>query len=175
MTADLSRVFFCKPIINHCFFACTDDGSGSVQDNQAMAPEKALAMARRCHCPPERSTPFFPEQILMFQPLFLFSSLSTTFLQKCKLYCRPPGFTVVPPGKYLAGGQQSDCTANLTGVQYILYQSSFPHVMLMKTDNHSSFSQLTVFLHDIFYTIFLYAVFSEIPVSLCRKALTLLL
>ncbi len=34
------------------------------------------------------------------------------------LYCRPPGFTVVPPGKYLAGGLQSDCTANLTGVQY---------------------------------------------------------
>ena len=34
------------------------------------------------------------------------------------VYCRPPGFTVVPPGKYLAGGLQSDCTANLTGVQY---------------------------------------------------------
>ena len=27
---------------------------------------------------------------------------------------------MVPPGKYLAGGLQSDCTANLTGVQYIL-------------------------------------------------------
>ncbi len=35
-----------------------------------------------------------------------------------KLYCRPPEFTVVPPGKYLAGGLQSGCTANLTGVQY---------------------------------------------------------
>ena len=34
------------------------------------------------------------------------------------LYCRPPGFTVVPPGKHPAGGLQSDCTANLTGVQY---------------------------------------------------------
>ena len=34
------------------------------------------------------------------------------------LYYRPPGFTVVSPGKYLAGGLQSGCTANLTGVQY---------------------------------------------------------
>ena len=47
-----------------------DDGIGLVQDKelsknyfwtvpkQAMAPVKALAMARRCHCPPERSAPF---------------------------------------------------------------------------------------------------------------------
>jgi len=34
------------------------------------------------------------------------------------LYCRPPGFTVMPPGKYSAGGLQSGCTVNLTGVQY---------------------------------------------------------
>ena len=34
------------------------------------------------------------------------------------LYCRPPGFTVMPPGKYLAGGLQSGCTANSIGVQY---------------------------------------------------------
>ena len=34
------------------------------------------------------------------------------------IYCRPPGFTVMPPGKYLAGGLQSGCTANLTGEQY---------------------------------------------------------
>ncbi len=37
-----------------------------------------------------------------------------------KLYCRPPGFTVVSPGKYLAGGLQSGLTANLTGAQYRL-------------------------------------------------------
>ena len=36
------------------------------------------------------------------------------------IYCRPPGFTVVSPGKYLAGSLQSGCTANLTGAQYIL-------------------------------------------------------
>ena len=35
-----------------------------------------------------------------------------------QLYCRPPGFTVVSPGKYLAGGLQSGRTANLTGAQY---------------------------------------------------------
>ena len=43
-----------------------DDGSGHVQDKQVMAPEKALAMARRCHCPPERSAPFsfiFPRSL----------------------------------------------------------------------------------------------------------------
>ena len=34
------------------------------------------------------------------------------------LYCRPPGFTVASPGKCLAGGLQSGCTANLTGLQY---------------------------------------------------------
>ncbi len=34
------------------------------------------------------------------------------------IYCRPPGFTVMPPGKYLAGGLQSGCTANSTGAQY---------------------------------------------------------
>ena len=39
-----------------------------------------------------------------------------------KLYCRPPGFTLMPQGKYLAGGLQSGCTANSTGVQYILRQ-----------------------------------------------------
>ncbi len=37
------------------------------------------------------------------------------------LYRRLPGFTVIPPGKYLAGGPQSGCTANLTGAQYNLY------------------------------------------------------
>ena len=36
------------------------------------------------------------------------------------IYCSPPGFTVVSPGKYLAGGLQSGRTANLTGAQYIL-------------------------------------------------------
>jgi hypothetical protein len=36
------------------------------------------------------------------------------------LYCRPPGFTVVSSGKHLAGGLQSGCTANLTGMQYNL-------------------------------------------------------
>ena len=35
-----------------------------------------------------------------------------------KLYCRPPGFTVMPPGKYLAGGLQPGCTANLTSAQF---------------------------------------------------------
>ena len=34
------------------------------------------------------------------------------------LYCRPPGFTWMPQGKYLAGGLQSGRTANLVGVQY---------------------------------------------------------
>ena len=32
---------------------------------------------------------------------------------------------MVPPGKYLAGGLQSDCTANLTGVQYKFPISDF--------------------------------------------------
>jgi len=40
------------------------------------------------------------------------------------IYRRPPGFTVMPPGKYLAGGLQSDCTANLIGVQYNLRSGS---------------------------------------------------
>ena len=35
-----------------------------------------------------------------------------------QLYCRPPGFTLMLQGKYLAGGLQSGCTANSTGVQY---------------------------------------------------------
>jgi len=30
-----------------------------------------------------------------------------------KICCRPPEFTVMSQGKYLAGGLQSDCTANL--------------------------------------------------------------
>ena len=34
------------------------------------------------------------------------------------IYCRPPGFTVMPSGKYLAGGLQSGSAANLIGVQY---------------------------------------------------------
>ena len=34
------------------------------------------------------------------------------------LYCRPPGFTVVSPGKHLAGGLQSGRAANFTGAQY---------------------------------------------------------
>lgn len=34
------------------------------------------------------------------------------------IYCRLPGFTVVSSGKYLAGGLQSSCTANLIGAQY---------------------------------------------------------
>ena len=43
------------------------------------------------------------------------------FPQKLQqLYCRPPEFTLMPQGKYLAGGLQSGCTANSTGVQYIL-------------------------------------------------------
>ncbi len=36
------------------------------------------------------------------------------------LYCRPPGFAVMPMGRYLAGGLQSGSAANLIGVQYIL-------------------------------------------------------
>ena len=36
------------------------------------------------------------------------------------LYCRPPGFTVMFPGKYPAGGLQSGYIANLIGVQYKL-------------------------------------------------------
>ncbi len=43
------------------------------------------------------------------------------------LYCRPPGFTVVSPGKYLAGGLQSGRTANLTDAQYELtYELTYP-------------------------------------------------
>ncbi len=45
----------------------------------------------------------------------------------CKLYCRPPGFAVMPMGRYLAGGLQSGSAANLIGVQYILI---FPKVMI---------------------------------------------
>ena len=37
-----------------------------------------------------------------------------------QLYCRPPGFTLMPQGKCLAGGLQSGCTANSTGMQYKL-------------------------------------------------------
>lgn len=33
------------------------------------------------------------------------------------IYCKPPKFTVMPQGKYLTGGPQSDCTVNLIGVQ----------------------------------------------------------
>ena len=38
--------------------------------------------------------------------------------QYLDLYCRSPEFTVMPPGKYQAGGLQSGCTANSTGAQY---------------------------------------------------------
>ena len=48
----------------------------------------------------------------------IYFSLSRDGLHWEDLYCRLPGFTVVPPGKYLAGGLQSGCTANLTGAQY---------------------------------------------------------
>ena len=48
----------------------------------------------------------------------IYFSLSRDGLHWEDLYCRPPGFTVMPPGKYLAGGLQSGCTANLTGAQY---------------------------------------------------------
>lgn len=34
------------------------------------------------------------------------------------IHCRPPGFTVMSPGKCMAGGLQSGCTANSTGAQY---------------------------------------------------------
>ena len=39
--------------------------------------------------------------------------VSFTSVATAGLYCRPPGFTVMPPEKYLAGGLQSGCTANL--------------------------------------------------------------
>ena len=35
-----------------------------------------------------------------------------------QLYCKPPGFTVMPQRKYLAGGLQSGCTAASTDAQY---------------------------------------------------------
>lgn len=35
-----------------------------------------------------------------------------------EIYCRPPGFTLVSSGKYLTGGLQSGCTANLASAQY---------------------------------------------------------
>ena len=40
------------------------------------------------------------------------------------LYCRPPGFIVMLLEKQLAGGLQSGCTANLTGVQYKAYKKA---------------------------------------------------
>lgn len=39
-------------------------------------------------------------------------------LRAGNLYYRPPGFAVMPPGRYLAGGLQSGSAANLIGVQY---------------------------------------------------------
>ena len=53
--------------------------------------------------------------------------LPSSALQIEKLYCRPPGFTVMPTGKYLAGGLQSGCTANSTGAQYILTSDEICH------------------------------------------------
>ena len=41
---------------------------------------------------------------------------------RLQVYCRPPGLTVVSPAKYLAGGLQSGCTANLTGAQYKFFR-----------------------------------------------------
>ena len=38
--------------------------------------------------------------------------------ERCQAYCRPPGFSVMPQGKYPAGGLQSGCTANSTDAQY---------------------------------------------------------
>ena len=38
-------------------------------------------------------------------------------LRAGNLYYRPPGFAVMPPGRYLAGGLQSGCSANLIGAQ----------------------------------------------------------
>ena len=54
-------------------------------------------------------TPSFPKQspdtFVPFYHLFI-------------LYCRPPGFAVIFSGKYLAGGLQSGCIANLIRAQY---------------------------------------------------------
>ncbi len=54
-----------------------------------------------------------------FAGYFLFEIISMYFFllyayKISDLYCRPPGFAVMPPGKHLAGGLQSGCTANLT-------------------------------------------------------------
>ena len=48
--------------------------------------------------------------------------------QYLDLYCRSPEFTVMPPGKYPAGGLQSGCTANSTGAQY-----KYAHVYIYGT------------------------------------------
>ena len=52
--------------------------------------------------------------MLLFYCFHIIISMITVLL-----YCRPPGFTVMPQGKYLAGGLQSGCTANSIGAQYI--------------------------------------------------------
>ena len=50
-------------------------------------------------------------------PLF-FMLLSSPFPAHL-LYCRPSGFTAMPPGKHLADNLQSGCTVDLTCAQYI--------------------------------------------------------
>ena len=45
------------------------------------------------------------------------------------LYCRLPGFAVMPMGRYLAGGLQSGSAANLIGVQYKLEALSLEELL----------------------------------------------
>ena len=61
------------------------------------------------------------EQPALFYERFL-SAIDKRHVISYDVYCRPPGFTVMPSGKYLAGGLQSGCTANSTGAQYKLNQ-----------------------------------------------------
>ena len=49
---------------------------------------------------------------------YMVQALAPVILAAPYLYCRPPGFTGMPQGKYLAGGLQSGCTANSIGAQY---------------------------------------------------------
>ena len=45
------------------------------------------------------------------------------------IYCRPPGFAVMPMGRYLACGLQSGSAANLIGVQYKLEALSLEELL----------------------------------------------
>ena len=76
-------------------------------------------------------------RIFKIAPLLFCLILSVTeskrgFRLSMQLYCKPPGFTVMPQRKYLAGGLQSGCTATSTDAQYKMLPGIWSYYTMSK-------------------------------------------